>query len=427
MVSNPRIPNGLKTATKCRVCGKPDLDPILSLGMQYLSNFVDDSAAEQQQLYCAPLDLALCSRRDGGCGLLQLMHTVPGDLLYRKFWYKSGTNQTMKDALGDIVKKARALANPCRGDIVVDIGANDGTLLRCYGRDAGLRLVGFEPAANLVDEARVGTTKIINDFFNHPAFAREFGDEKAKIVTSIAMFYDLDDPNTFVADIAKILDKDGVWVIQMNYLATMLENNAFDNIVHEHLEYYSLLSLEYLLDRHHLAIFDLEVNDINGGSIRTYVRHKSCQKYPVSQVVDAARNREKKMGLEDPKTYHDFAQRIRRLKDDTLAFVENEVKNGKSFYAYGASTRGNTLLQYYGLTSDLIRAAADRNPAKWGKKTAGTFIPIVSEEQARRERPDYFFVLPWYFAQEFVIREKEFLGSGGKLVFPLPNLRVVSG
>lgn len=416
-----QLPKGLEAIRECRICGKRELMPVLSLGMQYLSNFVDDP---DQELYAAPVELVLCNKEDGGCGLLQLRHTVPPDLLYRKFWYKSGTNQTMKDALADIVTKAKKLIRLQAGDIVLDIGANDGTLLRSYGQ-RNLKLVGFEPATNLMDEARTGTTKIFNDFFNHTAFEKEFNNQKAKIITSIAMFYDLDEPNEFVSDIVKTLHKDGIWIVQMNYLATMLENNAFDNIVHEHLEYYSLGSLESLLKRHDLVVFDVELNDINGGSIRTYIKHKDCKSYPVTKRVSKTRSYEHKIHLEDYKTYQKFAKRLETLKSKTYNFVKAEVSKGRTVYVYGASTRGNTLLQYYNLDYRLIKAAADRNTIKWGKNTAGTYIPIISEEQARKERPDYFLVLPWYFIDEFVSREKEFLESGGKFIVPLPTFKII--
>lgn len=416
-----QLPKDLAAIRECRVCGKKELAPVLSLGMQYLSNFIDDP---DQKLYAAPVELVLCNKESEGCGLLQLRHTVPSDLLYRRFWYKSGTNQTMKDALADIVAKAEKLVKLQASDIVLDIGANDGTLLRSYSRP-DLKLVGFEPATNLMDEAQIGTTKIFNDFFNHAEFEKEFHDQKAKIITSIAMFYDLDKPNEFVSDIVKTLHKNGIWIVQMNYLATMLENNAFDNIVHEHLEYYSLGSLESLLERHDLVVFDVELNDINGGSIRTYIKHKDCKSYPITKRVSKTRSYEDKIHLEDYKTYQKFAKRLETLKEKTHNFVKTEVDKGRTVYVYGASTRGNTLLQYYDLDYQLIKAAADRNPIKWGKKTAGTYIPIISEEQARKERPDYFLVLPWYFINEFISREKEFLKSGGKFIVPLPVFKIV--
>jgi len=416
------ISPNLKTRKSCRVCSHEPLEEIISLGIQSLINFLDSPT---QKVYSAPLDLVLCNKKSGGCGLLQLKHTVPGDLLYRKFWYQSGVNQTIKNDLADIVNNVEKLVNLKPGNFVVDIGSNDSTLLRCYS-EKGLNLIGFEPATNLFEEAKVGTTKIFNDFFNFELFKNEFGEKKAKVVTSISMFYDLEEPNTFVNDIVKVLDNDGIWVIQMNYLMTMLENNAFDNIVHEHLEYYSLKSLEHLLSKHNLEVFNVEQNEINGGSIRTYVKHKNCKKYPINDIVSQIRRNEENMSLEDISTYLNFANRIKDLKNQTFDFIKKEVDNGKKIYIYGASTRGNTLLQFFNLNNKLIEKAAERNPKKWGKKIVGAEIPIISEEQARKEKPDYFLVLPWYFIKEFQIREKNYLNQGGKFIVPLPHFYLIN-
>ena len=414
-------PKELITQESCRVCNSIKLKPIMSLGNQYLINFTD---SQSENILTAPLDLVLCNKKDGGCGLLQLKHTVPGELMYREFWYKSGVNQSMKDALADIVMKAESLVDLRDGGNVIDIGANDGTLLRQY-KNKNLKLIGFEPAKNLVEDAKQGTSKIINDFFSYEKFIEEFPNQKSKVITSIAMFYDLQNPNKFVEDIAKILDNNGVWIIQMNYLVTMLENNAFDNIVHEHLEYYSLKSLEYLLKKHNLTIFDIELNEINGGSIRTYIKNDSCEKFPITKKVKEIIEHENKLGLDDIQPYQQFSERILELKKNTCEFIKNEIKKGKTVYAYGASTRGNTLLQFYNLDYKIIKAIADRNPIKWGKKTVGTNIPIISEEQARKEKPDYFLILPWYFIDEFRNRETEYLKNGGKFIVPLPNFQIM--
>lgn len=411
------ICDDLTTRKNCRVCGSTNLKPVLSLGIPYVSNFID---SPDQEKYAAPLELVLCNK----CGLLQLKHTVPGEILYRKYWYKSGINQTMRTALADITDKAEKLVELSLGDMVVDIGCNDGTLLRSY-KSNGIILLGFEPATNLVKEAKIGTTMIINDFFNYQAFEKMFGSEKAKIVTAIAMFYDLEDPNKFVRDVVKILDDDGILIIQMNYLLSMLQGNTFDNICHEHLEYYSLETLEYLLNMHDLRVFNVELNDLNGGSFRVYVKHKNCRKYPVSENVNNLREREEKAKLDDYKTYVEFAKRIHDLKAKTYGFIKKEVEKGKKVYLYGASTKGNTLLQFYGLNNKLIKAAAERNPRKWGKMTIGTQIPIISEEQARREKPDYFLVLPWHFIKEFREREKDYFDAGGKFIVPLPKFEII--
>ncbi|MFH1257792.1 MAG: class I SAM-dependent methyltransferase [Candidatus Micrarchaeota archaeon] len=409
----------------CRVCNSAKLVPILALGPQYVSNFVD--AGEEGVKI--PLDLVLCDPTSGGCGLLQLTTTTPPEIMYRQYWYRSGMNQTMTDALADIAHKAEKLVDIEKGDIAIDIGANDGTLLRQY-ISKELFKVGFEPAKNLVPDAMKGNDKIINDFFNAASFKSELGEKKAKIITSIAMFYDLEEPDKFVADIASLLEKDGVWIIQMSYLPLMLEQNAFDNICHEHLEYYSLQSLNFLLKRHGLEVFDAELNDVNGGSFRVYVRHEegTIAHIPddAAQNVKKLEDSEKQLGLGTMKPYLDFAQRVEKRKKDVVGFIRKEVGAGKKIYVYGASTKGNTLLQYFSLDNTLIKAAAERNKDKWGRKTVGTLIPIISEEQARQEKPDYFLILPWHFLKEFRQREAEFFKQGGKFIVPLPEFEILT-
>lgn len=410
--------------SSCRSCGANCLRPILSLGHQYVSNFVDPGIRDLPR---GPLDLVLCDSSRGGCGLLQLHHTVSPEILYRHYWYRSVVNSSMRQALANITDAASRLVPLSAGDLVLDIGCNDGTLLRSYGRD-DLRLVGFEPARNLIAEAEVGTTAIVNDFFTGAGFVQAFGAKsKAKIVTSIAMFYDLEDPNEFVTGVAAIMADDGVWIIQMSYLPSMLEQNAFDNICHEHLEYYSLGTLEALLTRQGLEVFDVELNDVNGGSFRAYVRRRdggvASSEFQRARVA-ALRSFEEGIGLMVTSTYKAFAARVEVEKEKLLELVRAEVADGKRVYVYGASTKGNTLLQYYGLDYRLVTAAAERNPDKWGKETVGSCIPIVSEDEARRAKPDYFLVLPWHFMSEFRIREAEFLKHGGKFIIPLPRLRV---
>jgi len=420
-MSDFEIIENLTLRKTCRLCDKDFLEPVLSLGNQFIINFLD---SPQEKILAAPLEVVLCNKIKGGCGLLQLKHTVPPDILYRKFWYKSGVNQTMRDALQDIVVKAEKIVHLKKNEIVVDIGANDGSLLRFYS-DKDLLLVGFEPATNLLEEAKIGTTLIVNDYFSYENFNKEFPNKKAKVITCIAMFYDLENPNVFVNEIKKILDINGIWIIQMNYLPTMLKNNAFDNISHEHLEYYSLKSLEYLLDKFNLDVFDAEFNDVNGGSIRIYIKHKECEKYHITDKVKKIRDDEEKLKLETKEPYDQFVKRIIELKEKTYEFIKKELERRKKVYVYGASTRGNTLLQFFNLNNKLITAAADRNPMKWGKKMVGTEIPIISEEQARKEKPDYFLVLPWYFIEEFKRREEKFLRNGGKFIVPLPKFQII--
>lgn len=411
----------------CRVCQSKNLVDVLSLGDLAVSDFVDNPAAELG--IKAPLELVLCDPKQGGCGLLQLRHTVSSEAMYRNYWYRSGINQTMRDELADIASHATKVADLKSGDFVIDIGANDGTLLRGY-KVAGLNTIGFEPARNLYEYGKEGTTKIIVDFFGQNAWSSEFGPVKAKAITAIGMFYDLDDPNAFVADVCKCLDEQGVFIIQMMYMPLALEKNAFDGICHEHLEYYTMKSLENLLSRHELEIFDVQMRaEINEGSVRFFIRKKDVKKAPCSdgglERVAQLRLSEEKLGLEKLETYEALVERIEEAKQKTLDFLRQEKAKGKVIHGYAASTKGNTTLQFYGITPDLMEAIADRNPTKWGKFTVASGIPIISEEDSRIRMPDYYFVLAWHFLPEFISRERGFLNQGGQFVVSMPEFSVV--
>ncbi len=414
----------VKTRETCRVCGSKRLVPILSLGEQFVTNFVEESEKDSLK---GPLELVLCEAKNG-CGLLQLKHTLDHDVLYKKYWYRSGISATMVKALTDIVSSAEKLVQLSHGDIVVDIGSNDGTLLRQF-KTLGLTTVGFEPS-NLWELGVEGASKIINDYFNYKAFKREFRGKKAKLITTIAMFYDLEDPNTFVEDVKKCLHKDGLWIIQMNYLGLMLENNTFDNISHEHLEYYALMSLENLLNRHGMEPFDVELNYVNGGSFRIYVRHKGGKIVGLpgaEKRLRKIRHYERKKEFDKKKAYDEFAKGIEKIKRDLMGFLRNEVKKGKRIFIYGASTRGLVVLQYFGIDRKLIEAAVDKNPDKWGKHMVGTGIPIMSIAQYRKEKPDYLFVLPYHFIEEIKDQERDFLKNGGKMIVAIPKFKIIAG
>ena len=397
---------------KCRSCKSNNIVEVLGLGNQYLSEFRDDDKKPAQY----PLTLMLCTE----CTLVQLRDTTPQSELYTEnYGYKSGINNTIKADLLDIVTKAVRRVNLSQGenkDVVIDIGANDGTLLSYYNKNSWYR-VGIEPIKKWANECEKFADFVINDFFSLESYLDNLGDKKAKIITIISCFYDMEDPNKFVGDIANILAEDGIVIIQQNYLAGMLAQTAFDNIVHEHLEYYSLKSLENLLNRHGLEVFDVETNSINGGSFRTYIRHMGR--------VDRMRYQEEQLKLDNKWTYMLFALRVRNIAKQVHSFIEGEVKKGKTVYLFGASTRGNSLIQTCNLDNKLITAAVERNPEKWGKKIASLDIPIISEEQARKEKPDYLLVLPWFFKEEFLEREKEYLAQGGHFIFALPEFTVV--
>ncbi len=417
----------MKTRSGCRVCNG-SLRPILSLGDQYISTFL---APEQPDGPKGPLELMLCQQ----CQLLQLRHTVPGDMMYQNYWYRSGTNQTMRDALADIATVAANLTQLKTGDSVLDIGCNDGTLLGSY-TVPGVCKIGFDPAQNLAVLSREIADKIVVGFFDADRFLGDpdLRGHRPKVVTSIAMFYDLEEPNKFVADIRKIMHPEGVWIVQMSYLPLMLQQNDLGNICHEHLEYYSLRSLEYLLNLHGFTVFDAVLNDVNGGSIRVFIRNSGADpnafgeeayREQAAERLFRLRENEAKLKLDQPTPYLGFAERVQAIKGQVHDFIKDEVERKRKVFVYGASTKGNTMLQYFGLDHSLIDAAAERNPDKWGKVTVGTRIPIISEDEARAAKPDYFLVLPWHFIEEFKMREREYLSSTGRFIVPLPQFVLI--
>jgi len=399
---------------------------LFSLGDIYLSDFIDDPLSS---IVKAPLTLAL----DTKSGLLQLKHTVHPDNLYRQYWYRSSINKAMVRELTNIVAKARSLIDYSKRDnIVLDIGCNDGTLLRFYGDD--FYKVGFDPAVNLKKYSQKYADLIVADYFTSSAYFRELN-KKAKIVTTIAMFYDLDDPHKFLDDLNAVLDSQGLWIVQMSYLPLMLEQLAFDNICHEHLEYYSLSSFKYLIEQHSLNIIDIELNEVNGGSFRAYVMKKDgdeglLMSGPARDVarfrIDSLLAYEKQLDLISPETYIKWFKKIVTLRDQVVTFIKSERAMGKRIWGYGASTKGNTLLQWYGLDSSLIEAIAERNPAKYGKWTAGTNIPIKPEAEMREVNPDYLLILPWHFISDFRYREKKYLRNGGKFIVPCPRFEIIT-
>ncbi|MEK7533765.1 MAG: class I SAM-dependent methyltransferase [Patescibacteria group bacterium] len=405
-----------RTVRACRSCKSNKLVDILSLGDHYLSDFTKTNKEPKKY----PLCLILCET----CNLLQLKHTAPQSSLYtERYGYKSGINNTMKKELKEIVEKSlkKVKDQGFKALIAVDIGANDGTLLSYYPKH--IVRVGVEPIRKFAKECEQHADFVINNFFNYRSYIQKVKNKKAHIITAISCFYDIDNPNQFVSDVKKILHKRGVFVVQQNYLVEMLRQNAFDNILHEHLGYYSLKSLENLLNRHNLAVFDVEKSPINGGSFRTYISHKNSRL--VEESVKRLREHEKSFKLNEIKIYKNFANRIKKNRNNLYKFIVNLVKKNKKVYIYGASTRGNTLLQFCNLDKSLISAAVERNSEKWGKKIASVAIPIISEEQARLENPDYMLVLPWFFKEEFLKREQDYLKKGGHFIFPLPTLEII--
>jgi hypothetical protein len=425
----PASPTSLITRTTCRICGCPHLAPVLSLGGQRIAGAFADPDGRQPVQRAIPLELVRCdmTRDQGACGLIQTRHTVPGSILYSSYWYRSGVNRTMTDNLHGIARAVEAIVPLEPGDLVVDIGCNDGTLFDGY-QAKGLRYLGFDPS----DIGRYAVEKgydVVRDFYSAENMRRRRPDQKAKAITSIAMFYDLEDPAVFVADVAEALAERGIWVIELHYLPMMLAANAFDAIVHEHLEYYSLAVIERLIGGGGFEVVAAELNDINGGSIRLFIGHQGDHRQTAEQAEQLRQLRvdEFELALDSPEPYEDFRQRVEKVRDDLLVTCRKLREEGKTIHVYGASTKGNTILQYAGIDHNLIEAAADRNSDKWGSETIGTHIPIISEEESRSRNPDYYLALPWHFLPEFLEREREFLHRGGKFIVPLPEVRIIGG
>ena len=399
----------IKERSNCRV-SKGSLTDVMTLGFLPFSSFPSSKDPIPKSL-----PLTLCLNQESG--LLQLRHSVNPDQMYSQYWYMSGVNQSMREALKSIVAEALFRKRVKAGDIVVDIASNDGTLLEAYPKD--LYRIGIDPAKNIKPR---GCDLHINTYFSAAAYKEQMGDKKAEIVTSIAMFYDLEDPIEFCKDLASILQEDGLWIIELSYLPTMLKKNSFDTICSEHLEYYSLQSMEYIFARSGFEAEDVELNEVNGGSFRLYVR-KRGQAVP-TKALFALRESEKSLHLADPKTYREFAKRIDKNRKEMLFFLKEQKKAGKKVIGYGASTKGNTIMAYYGIAPDLLPFVADRNPIKHGLQTV-TKIPIISEEEARKMQPDFFLAFPYHFMQEFLSREKEFIQRGGKFISPIPHLTLI--
>ena len=412
----------MKKRDTCRVCDG-HLKQILSLGNQYISDFVDEP--EQPKYPAAPLILCQCV----SCSLVQLRDTVPRDWLYQEqYWYKSGINESMVAALADVVNSLfDHVSSIGETDTVIDIGANDGTLLGLYGpcwevsKEHLPHRIAFEPAFTLHEELAQHCEIMVPDYFPPKT---GYDGPKAKIITSIAMFYDLEDPNAFVAEIKRILHPEGVWVIQLGDLASMIESNGFDTICHEHLEYYSLETLTCLLSRHRLLPFHCETNAVNGGSIRVFVKHQADFTRELDDTIEEQLLREAGLKLDTQVPWENLGKLTQGIRSDVRDIILNELQHGRPVDVYGASTKGNTLLQYFELDHTMIRRAIERSPAKWGKFTTGTWIPIVSEEQGRRGATALWLVPIWHFKDGIVAREAEYL-KRGQMLFPLPQVQVV--
>ena len=418
-VTSEMTPNELRA---CRCCGNTRLPLILSLGIQQLTGVFPRSAAEQ--VTAGPLELVKCVG-DEACGLVQLRHTYDASEMYgSNYGYRSGLNQSMVRHLGQTVATLLE-AYPCTdGSIVLDIGSNDGTLLSFM--PASARRVGMDPTIAKYRRFYDPAIHAIPDFFSAARFRESYGEERAALITSIAMFYDLENPLAFVREIAQVLAPNGVWYFEQSYLATMLSQNAYDTICHEHLEYYALKQIQWLMGRAGLRVVDVRLNDVNGGSFSVAVCHEGASISSNVEAIRAVEAAERAANLDSLDTFEIFRKRVEGHRDQLLALLAEIRQSGATVLGYGASTKGNVILQYCGLTPDQIPAIAEVNPDKFGAFTPGTHIPIIPEADAHARNPEYFLVMPWHFRDNLIRREAEFLQRGGKMIFPLPEISVAA-
>lgn len=414
-----------KEIKKCRICSNTDLISIVDLGNQYLTGVFPKSKGEL--ITSGPVELVKCKEVKYGntCGLVQLRHSYNLNEMYSmNYGYRSGINKSMTAHLHSKVKKILNKISLVPGDMVIDIGSNDGTLLKAYPSN-GLILVGIDPTGVKFNEYYSSHITLIPDFFSARSVRNIFGEKKAKVITSIAMFYDLEFPMNFMNDIYEVLSDDGIWVFEQSYMPAMLEMNAYDTVCHEHLEYYGLKQIKWMTDRVGFKIIDVEFNNVNGGSFSVAVAKLNSSYNENISIVEKILLEENNKGLDGLKPYKDFEKRVYRHRNDLIRFIKKIRSENKKVFGYGASTKGNVILQFCRFTEKDIHFIAEVNEDKFGCFTPGTFIPIIPEEEAKSMKPDYFMVLPWHFRDNIIDREQNYLMSGGKLFFPLPKVEII--
>ncbi len=404
--------------TQCRASGSKNLVSVLNLGIQSLTGVFPRTA--ESPVTAGPLEFVWCP----DSGLLQLNHSYdPNEMYGDNYGYRSGLNQSMVRHLQGKVHRLEAYAGLRSGDVVLDIGSNDATTLKAY-QVPGLERIGIDPTGAKFREYYPSDIQLVPDFFSRENFEKACS-KKARVVTSIAMFYDLEDPTEFGRQIAAVLADDGIWHFEQSYMPSMLRTNSYDTICHEHLEYYSLTALCGILEAAGLRLLDVQMNAVNGGSFAVTAAKPGSRYQANGAMVNWLIEQEKRMGLDTPRPFRDFEERVFRHREDLRRLILALVRDGKKILGYGASTKGNVLLQFCGLTPEEIPAIAEVNPDKYGCVTPGTHIPIVSEQEARAMKPDLFLVLPWHFKSGIIEREREFFERGGKMIFPFPDIEIV--
>jgi hypothetical protein len=418
------VPAMYRAVDRCRICGNPNLVPLLSLGEQTLTGVFP--SGRDTPLARGPLELVRCTAGSKAdyCGLVQLRHSYDSAALYGdNYGYRSSLNRSMVEHLRCKVAKLMTIIDLRDGDAVLDIGSNDGTTLSFFPEGKVLP-IGIDPTAAKWRRSYRGDAVVVPELFSAERVRAVLGQKPLRVITSLAMFYDLEDPQSFVNQIAGLLSEDGIWHLEQSYLPAMLSANAYDTICHEHLEYYALRQIGVLAGRAGLKLIDVELNDINGGSFAVTVA-KAASSHKARPSVVEIMEQERNFGLDDPATYTRFNDSVQNHRRELRNLLARLRASGKKVVGYGASTKGNVMLQFCNLGPGDLECIGDVNPEKSGKFTPGTGIPIVSEAEAKNLKPDYLLVLPWHFRKNLIEREAQFLAAGGKMIFPLPKIEII--
>lgn len=412
---------------KCRVCGSTKFKTVINLGHQYLqSQFLYKGSNNKVLQKKFLTKLVRCDQKvnKNACGLVQLSITVPKNYLYRNYFYRSGINQTMKTHLKNLHTEIMKMNKEKRLSIL-DIGCNDGTFLNFFKKK--IIKYGIDPSNSMIKN-NFNNINFFKDYFPSRNFLKSIGKKKFNIITSIAMFYDLDNPVLFAKKIEYLLKESGIWIFELSYMPQMLKLNSYDTICHEHLEYYNLGVIEKILEKSNLKLAKVSFNKSNGGSIRCYVIKKENFKFENKKdkkFLQLIRTRELNLKLDTDQPYKKFRQNCLKNRNQLRKLIIKLKNKKKIIHLYGASTKGNTILQWCKLNHKLIEFASERNSLKFGSRTLGSNIKIISEEDSRKMKPDYYLVMPWHFKNEIIAREKNFLKKGGKIILPLPKVQTV--
>ena len=406
--------------TTCRGCGCDELIRVVDLGQQYLTGVFPRSPSDEVSR--GPLRLVWCAR----CHLVQLDHSYDaGEMYGENYGYRSGLNRSMVEHLRDKCRALERMASLKPDDLVIDLGSNDGTFLRGFSSPQ-LRKIGVDPTAGKFRQYYDEQTDLIIDFFTRRRIVAAVGEEaKAALITSIAMFYDLESPRQFIRDIADTLATNGLWHFEQSYMPSMLRLNSYDTICHEHIEYYSFTVVRDMLRAEGLKVVDVWMNAVNGGSFAVTAARQESHHREAEAIESWIIDRETHLGLGNPAVYRNFERRVYEHRDDLRSLMRGLARSGARIAGCGASTKGNVILQFCGFDGSDILAISDVNEDKWGRFTPGTGIPIASEDEVRAMNPDYMLVLPWHFKDGIVQRERSFLERGGRLIFPLPEIEIV--